>query len=302
MKKIITLAFLLLGYLIPSHAQTVSGPLGERFAVRVVANKLSDPWEITYGPDHELWVTESKGYRVSRINPETGKKTVLLDLNAKREFPRYDLMGKASGGKPTPQGWLMGMALHPKLLQGKPFVYLMYVYKYEGADKPGTGCALNYGGCRFRGRVVRYEYNQSAQSLINPITLSDSIPQSNDHNGGRLTLAPVHGKMYLLWVQVSLAMPDNRTGHSKRILMKARSCASILSRIVTTGNMINGSPTIILLMHDIRMRSGASGTAIRRDWPTGWSMERGTCMKANMAHSLMMRSTSLRKARTLAIR
>ena len=199
MKKIITLAFVLLGYLSPMHAQMVSGPRGERFAVRVVANKLSDPWEITYGPDNELWVTESKGYRVSRINPESGKQTVLLDLNAKREFPRYDLMGKASGGKPSPQGWLMGMALHPDLLNGKPFVYLMYVYKYEGADKPGTGCALNHGGCRFRGRVVRYEYNQSAQSLVNPVTLSDSIPQSNDHNGGRLTLAPVNGKMYLFY-------------------------------------------------------------------------------------------------------
>jgi PQQ-dependent dehydrogenase (s-GDH family) len=199
MKKMLSLIFLVFAGLQFSIAQTVSGPLGEQFSVRVVANKLSDPWEITYGPDDQLWVTESKGYMVSRIDPATGKKAVILDLNEKREFPHYDRMGKKSGGKPWPQGGLMGMALHPQLLTGKPYVYLMYVYHYDGADKEGTGCALNYGGCRFRGRIVRYEYSQAAQKLLNPVTLCDSIPQSNDHNGGRLTLAPVNGKLYLFY-------------------------------------------------------------------------------------------------------
>jgi PQQ-dependent dehydrogenase (s-GDH family) len=199
MKKTLSLVLFVLAILQISNAQTVSGPLGEQFQVRVVANKLSDPWEITYGPDNELWVTESKGYLVSRINPATGKKTILLDLNAEREFPRYDKLGKQSGGKPWPQGGLMGMALHPQLLTGKPYVYLMYVYHYDGADKEGSGCALNYGGCRFRGRIVRYEYDRPSQKLQKPTILCDSIPQSNDHNGGRLTLAPVNGKQYLFY-------------------------------------------------------------------------------------------------------
>jgi PQQ-dependent dehydrogenase (s-GDH family) len=180
-------------------AQHVSGPLGERFAMRTIASGLSDPWEITYGPDEQIWVTESKGYLVSRIDPATGKKTVLLDLNSKREFPRYDKMGKASGGKPWTQGGLMGMALHPLLLSGKPFVFLMYVYHYNGSDKEGSGCAINYGGCRFVGRIVRYEYDRDAQKLIKPIILCDSIPQSNDHNGGRLALATVNGKQFLFY-------------------------------------------------------------------------------------------------------
>jgi PQQ-dependent dehydrogenase (s-GDH family) len=199
MKKILISAFIALSFIQVTVAQTVTGPLGEKFSVRLVANKLGDPWEITYGPDQQLWVTESKGYMVSRINPATGKKSVLLDLNTNREFPRYDKMGKASGGKPWPQGGLMGMALHPQLLTGKPYVYLMYVYHFNGADKEGSGCALNYGGCRFVGRIVRYEYNQVAQKLLKPTILCDSIPQSNDHNGGRLTLAPVNGKLYLFY-------------------------------------------------------------------------------------------------------
>jgi PQQ-dependent dehydrogenase (s-GDH family) len=199
MKKTLTLALLLVLYLQTAISQTIAGPSGEQFSVRVVASKLSDPWEITYGPDNELWVTESKGYLVSRINPATGEKTVLLDLNAERQFPRYDKMSKQTGGKPWPQGGLMGMALHPQLLTGKPYVYLMYVYHYDGANKEGSGCALNYGGCRFRGRVVRYEYDRTSQKLLKPVTLCDSIPQSNDHNGGRLTLAPVNGKQYLFY-------------------------------------------------------------------------------------------------------
>ncbi len=173
--------------------------MGERFAARVVASKLSDPWEITYGPDNQLWVTESKGYLVSRIDPASGKRTVILDLNTERKFPRYDKLGKASGGKPWPQGGLMGMALHPQLLNGKPFVYLMYVYAFSGADKDGSGCADKFGGCRFWGRIVRYEYSKSTEKLIKPVILCDTIPQSNDHNGGRLVLAPAGDKLYLFY-------------------------------------------------------------------------------------------------------
>jgi len=180
-------------------AQIITGPHHERFSVRLVANRLSDPWEITYGPDNMLWVTESKGYLVSRIDPVTGKKNVLLDLNSERQFPRYDKMGKCNGGKPMSQGGLMGMALHPQLLTGKPYVYLVYVYHYDGADKEGSGCALNYGGCRFRGRIVRYTYNKQVQTLTNPVVMCDSLPQSNDHNGGRLAIAPVNGKLYLFY-------------------------------------------------------------------------------------------------------
>jgi len=189
---------IVLGFTAAAAGQT-SGPLGEKFAVKVVTQGLNDPWEITFGPDDYLWVTESKGYMVSRIDPATGKKTALLDLNSKREFPRYDKKDNESGGKPWPQGGLMGMALHPDLLGAKPYVYLMYVYKFEGIDKEGTGCNDNYGGCRFRGRVVRYNYDKAAQTLVRPVILCDSIPQSNDHNGGRLAIAPV-GKRFFLFL------------------------------------------------------------------------------------------------------
>lgn len=194
--------FLLTSFIILAanvRAQTVTGPQQEKFTVRIVADKLSDPWEVTYGPDNYLWVTEAHGYRVSRINPADGKKQVLLDLNGERKFPRYDKMGKASGGKPWPQGGLMGMALHPQFLTGKPFVYLAYLYQFKGANSDGDGCAVNSGGCYFTSRLVRYRYNSSQQQLSNPEVICDSIPGSNDHNAGRLLIAPEGGKDYLYY-------------------------------------------------------------------------------------------------------
>jgi len=184
----------------PAVAQTVTGPKGEVFTRRVVARQLSDPWEITYGPDGYLWLTEAKGYRVSRLDPATGTKTVLLDLAPERQFPRYDKVpDKVDGGKPWPQGGLMGMALHPQLLQGKPYVYLAYIHHFAGANQPGKGGAPNYGGYFFKTRVVRYEYQPAAQKLANPVVLCDTIPGSSDHNGGRLLIAPVAGQPYLFY-------------------------------------------------------------------------------------------------------
>ncbi len=192
----ISLSFLFFSSLL---AQVFLGPKGEMFRLRVMADHLSDPWEITCGPDNQVWVTEAKGYRVSTIDPATGRKTVLLDLTNERAFPRYDKLAEKAGNKPWPQGGLMGLALHPGLLKDKPYVYLSYLYRFSGAADTGRGCKLNYGGCYFTTRIVRYEYNRAAQKLEHPEILCDTIPGSSDHNGGRLTLAPVNGKIYLYY-------------------------------------------------------------------------------------------------------
>ncbi|MBC3540360.1 PQQ-dependent sugar dehydrogenase [Rufibacter sediminis] len=196
------LAFLsvISGSFTSTQAQDLTGPKGETFTVRVVKDKLSDPWEVTFGPDQHLWITEAKGYKVSRLNPSTGAQTVLLDLTSERKFPRYDKVpDSVDGGKPWPQGGLMGMALHPQLLSGKPYVYLAYAYSYAGAGKSGDGCDPNFGGCHYTMRLVRYDYEPKAQKLSNPLLLCDSIPGSNDHNSGRLLIAPVQGKDFLFY-------------------------------------------------------------------------------------------------------
>ncbi|TGD79867.1 PQQ-dependent sugar dehydrogenase [Hymenobacter wooponensis] len=211
-----------LGLLGQSHAQEIlKGPLGEQFSSRVLVRQLSDPWAVVYAPDQALWVTEARGYRVSRIEPGTGARKVVLDLSKAREFPRYDkIPDTVDGGKPWPQGGLMGLAVHPQLLQGKPFVYLAYIYRFAGAQQPGNGSAPNYGGNFFTGRVVRYEYDATAQTLVRPQILCDSIPASNDHNAGRLLLAPVNGRDYLFYTVGDLGAGQfengGRPNHAQR--------------------------------------------------------------------------------------
>jgi PQQ-dependent dehydrogenase (s-GDH family) len=184
----------------PAIAQELKTPEKEDFSIRIVASELSDPWEVTYGPDSNLWVTESKSYRVLRINATTGKKQVILDLSDKREFPRYDrIPDEQDGGKPWPQGGLTGMALHPALLKGKPYVYLAYAYRFAGAKAKDDGSEPAFKGYHFVSRIVRYHYDLKSQKLVNPVILCDSIPASSDHNGGRLLVAPVKGKAYLFY-------------------------------------------------------------------------------------------------------
>lgn len=93
----------------------------------------------------------------------------------------------------------MGLALHPQLLQGQPYVYLAYCYRFAGAGQPGKGGAPNYGGYFFTTRLVRYEYQPQTQRLANPVVICDTLPGSSDHNGGRLLIAPVGGKDYLFY-------------------------------------------------------------------------------------------------------
>jgi len=43
-----------------------------KIQVRVIAERLMHPWEICWGPDHFLWVTDHHMI-VARINPESGQ-------------------------------------------------------------------------------------------------------------------------------------------------------------------------------------------------------------------------------------
>src|SRR5512134_4021692 len=52
----------------------------ERFTSRVVATGFEDPWEVAYGPDGFLWITERVGKRVVRVNPANGTRTVAVRI------------------------------------------------------------------------------------------------------------------------------------------------------------------------------------------------------------------------------
>src|SRR5687768_14876485 len=48
------------------------------FSFRVVASGLSMPWEVIWGPDDQLWVTERTGRRVVQVNQTMGGMTAAV--------------------------------------------------------------------------------------------------------------------------------------------------------------------------------------------------------------------------------
>jgi len=123
---------------------------------KVLTENLSHPWEMVWGPDNHIWVTERAG-KVSRVNPETGAVTIVATIT--------EVEARGEGG-------LLGMALHPNF-NSTPEVYLVYNY-----SKAGT----------YTEKVVKYSYNGS--TLTNPVTLVDNIAASSIHNGSRLLITP----------------------------------------------------------------------------------------------------------------
>ncbi len=174
MKNLILILFILVS--IETIGQT------EPFSKRTVISGLNRAWEVVYGPNDSLFVTENRAYLISRINVANGAKTVLVDLRATDATINFTTAGQ------QPQGGLMGLALHPNLYStdpvvraAKPWVYAAYVY--ERNTCPGTNTS-----CVFTTKIVRYTY--SGNTLISPVIVLDNIPGSSDHNSGRLIFGP----------------------------------------------------------------------------------------------------------------
>ena len=121
----------------------------------VIASNLNYPWEILWGPDNQIWMTE-RGGRISRLNPATGAVSPLFTI---------------SEVEATGEGGLLGMALHPDFLT-TPHVFVVYNYD---------------GGSGYREKVVRYTYEGT--TLTNPSVIIDNIAAAGIHNGSRIVIS-----------------------------------------------------------------------------------------------------------------
>jgi PQQ-dependent dehydrogenase (s-GDH family) len=145
------------------------------FTFRVVASGLNMPWEVVWGPDDHLWVTERTGRRVIRVNPATGAVTPALSVDES-----YDPAGSWHEG-------VLGLALHPDLLKnaGRDYVYVAYTYDID------AGPALLR-----KLKVRRYTYDPAKFMLRDPVDIITNLPAHDDHGGGRLAFGPDQ-KLYL---------------------------------------------------------------------------------------------------------
>ncbi|HSC53704.1 MAG TPA: PQQ-dependent sugar dehydrogenase [Phnomibacter sp.] len=177
-------------------------------------NTDNGAWEIYYEPNEDsLWISENKNYRIRKVATKApygfrfvlniSKTGTVFSPNVRCEF--------APGDNTWPQGGMMGMVLHPQFKAASSpqnFVYVAYVKKFIGggpdgelatryrtATNPFSGEVVK--GDLFTTYIVQFEYLNG--QLVNPEIICDSIPGSNDHNSGRLTIAPVGGVDYLFY-------------------------------------------------------------------------------------------------------
>lgn len=123
------------------------------FGYKPVAGGLTIPWEIEFGPDSLLWVTERIGL-LSRIDVSTGEKHVVLDM-------RDVVFTKQETG-------MLGFCFHPNFAD-TPWVFVSYV---------GGRADSMYRA------IERFTYVND--SLVDPVRIFTLDPAGIYHQGCRL--------------------------------------------------------------------------------------------------------------------
>lgn len=154
----------------------MKGP--KQFRRTVLVSGLGGPWELTWGPDQMLWVTERTGKRITRIDPQTGKTSVAITID--------------EVSAPGSQDGLLGMALDPKFLTGWRHNYVYVAYTYVDLKRPVSHAVYNANEAyqHLYGKIVRLKYDRKNGTLGKAITLISGLPVGNDHVSGRLKIGP----------------------------------------------------------------------------------------------------------------
>jgi glucose/arabinose dehydrogenase len=167
-------------------AQLPDDPNWPKDDTRIVNSGLNFPWEILWGKDNHIWMTERNG-KISKIDPLNG--------NTVFSFSITDVDAQGEGG-------LLGMVHHPDFINNGQF---FVVYNY---DKNGV----------YTEKVVRLTYSNNAVS--NPVTIIDNIPAAGIHNGSRLVISNESSpKLYISTGDANAtANAQNRNSLSGKIL------------------------------------------------------------------------------------
>ncbi len=150
----------------------------------VIVQGLNYPWEILWGSDNFIWMTE-RGGKINRVNPTTGSVTLLHTIT--------EVVSNGEGG-------LLGMVLHPNF-SVTPQVFVAYNYNNAG---------------NYQEKVVRFTYNGT--TLVNPVTIIDNIAASSIHNGCRLLITP-DLKLFITTGDASnQSLPQNTSSVNGKVL------------------------------------------------------------------------------------
>lgn len=155
-------------------------------SIRVVKSGLQFPWEILWGKDDYIWMTE-RGGRVSKIDPRTGETVFSTAISG--------VVARGEGG-------LLGMVQDPGFQQNG-LIYLVHNY---------------LAGDVYREKLVRYRFADNA--LGEETVLLDNIPAANVHNGSRLVV--VEGNPAVLYMTTGDAantdLPQQRSSLAGKVV------------------------------------------------------------------------------------
>ncbi len=143
----------------------------KQFRQSEVVTGLAGPYEVTWGSDNMLWVTERTGKRITRVNPSTGERKVAVTIDEV----------SAPGG----QDGLMGLALD----LGNNVVYTGYTYVDRSLPPHQTRAETSPYRYLYT-KIVRFTYDRTTETLGNPVTLIAAMPAGNDHQAGRMKIGP----------------------------------------------------------------------------------------------------------------
>ena len=160
-----------------SHAQS--------FTRSEFITDLVKPWEIIYGPDDFLWLSESGG-KVLRADPLTGEMNVIYtatDYFDGSDLEESQLCAGLRIGKGT-----LGLALHPNFMDANDsFLYFVYSYNSGTEEDPAT-----------KFRIKRLQWDSINNEVVGDTNIVNNLPTGYDHLGGRLMAIEQEGEQYLI--------------------------------------------------------------------------------------------------------
>lgn len=121
----------------------------------MVKEGLSYPWEILWGKDNHIWMTE-RGGKISKIDPATG--------NTVFSFVVDEVVSNNEGG-------MLGMVQDPKFLENG---YLYVVYDYMKGNS-------------YLEKLVKMKFADGKPTPVT--TIIEGIPAAVIHNGSRLLIS-----------------------------------------------------------------------------------------------------------------
>jgi aldose sugar dehydrogenase len=204
-----------------------SSIVGGSTVSRNVTNRFRAPFDMKLNPGGtELWVSEKRG-GLSKININTAVRTkltftgsnALTMANAPYTFAIGDLntyFGGPAGNTnqniidrwntTADQGGFTGFDFDPDFATNN-YVYVAYAY-------------LNGSNAR-RTRISRFTYNATANTLNSEVILIENMPNSNDHNAGRILIGPL--TVPAAQRKLFYAMGDNGANQFANVCKRIRS-------------------------------------------------------------------------------